>query len=487
MQIKKRIAVVAASILAVGAAAGLASCGSSNFDGILIWGPEEHEEVYLNAIEQYKADHPDFKVEVRFAAQGDAGANDNVGKDVESAGSIVTFPNDQLISLKRMGALSKLTDASVTWAKENNVLASVEAGKIGDGYYAYPISADNGFVFIFNRDAFKDTSVWDASRDGLKEGYTFRDLYKALDERGAQAGHEKWANGKVIWPSGSAWYESGVFFATGGDYAVEYDEKGVQTKATCNFGYNLNSDGSKDYSHGLDAIRAMMNTMTEEDGSVSKHFTYTDDTDPAYNDYVDDHIGNGSKANDEPLAGVVSWNNSKPKEAWGEDYDVEILPTLVAESKLLGGDGTRYTWRSFSGFKLMGVNPFSAFARKAPENIVILHELAQYLAGKDVSIKRYEKSNLGPSNLEAQEDERVKADKFLNALNEQYSLKDASGNNIGFRVQDSTPANFWTPIANFGKGVYEAVADGKTGGFNNLTNAQRMLNQLQFDIEASAD
>lgn len=483
---KKRLSFVCAAVLAAGATAALSSCGDSQFDGILIWGPEEHEQLYMEAINEYKAAHPDFKTEVRFAAQGDAGANDNVGKDVESAGSIITFPNDQLISLKRYGALSKLTDASVTWAKENNVEASVEAGKIGDGYYAYPISADNGFVFLFNRDAFKDTSVWDATKNGLKEGYTFRDLFAALDERGAQAGHEKWANGKVIWPSGSAWYESGVFFATGGDYAVEYDEKGVQKSATCNFGYNM-VDGQKDFSHGLDAIRCMMNTMTNEDGSFNSHFTYTDDTDPAYNDYVSDHIGNGSKAEEEPLAGVISWNNSAPREAWGEDYDVEILPTLVAESKLLGGDGTRYTWRSFSGFKLMGVNPFSAFARKAPDNIVILHELAQYLAGKDVSLKRYAATQLGPSNLEAQQDEAVKADKFLNALNRQYNLVDKDGKNIGFRVQDSTPANFWTPIANFGKGVYEAVHDGKTGSFNNITNAQRQLNQLQFDIEASAD
>lgn len=484
--VKKHLLKAVAAVALAGATISLASC-NSGFNGILIWGPEEHEELYKEAIAAYKADHPELKVDVRFAAQGDAGANDNVGKDVESAGSIVTFPNDQLISLKRMGALSKLTDSSVQWAKANNVEASVEAGKIGDGYYAYPISADNGFVFLFNRDAFKDTSVWDSTKDGLKEGYTFRDLYAALDERGAQAGHEKWANGKVIWPMGSAWYESGVFFATGGDYAVEYNEKGEQIKATCNFGYKMNGT-EKDYTNGLDAVRCMMNSITNEDGTVSSHFTYTDDSDPAYNDYVSDHIGNGSKAADEPLAGVVSWNNSAPREAWGEDYDVEVLPRLVANCKILGGsDDNVYTWRSFSGFKLMGVNPYCAFARKAPENIQILHELAQYLSGKEVSLKRYEATNLGPSNLEAQEDDAVKADKFLNALNEQYNLTDASGNNIGFRVQDSTPSNFWTPIANFGKAVYEAVKNGKTGSFDNINNAKRQLNQLQFDIEASAD
>jgi len=484
---KKRLGIVCAAVMVAGAATALCSCGSGGFDGILIWGPEEHSGVYTAAIEAYKKDHPDFKTEVRFAALGDAGANGNVEKDVESAGSIITFPNDQLISLKRMGALSKLTEDSANWIKQNNVVASCEAGKIGEGYYAYPISADNGFVLLFNKDAFKDTAVWDAEKQTFKEGYTFRDLYAALDERGAQPGHEKWANGKVIWPEGSAWYESGAFFATGGDYSVEYDEKGVQLKATCNFGYNTLPDGTKDFSHGLDTVRAIMNTMTNEDGTINKHFAYTDDTDPAYNDYVSDHVGNGSKAAEEPLAGVVSWNNSVPRDAWGEDYDCAILPTLVAESKLLGGEGTRYTWRSFSGFKLIGVNPFSAFARKNADNIVILHELARYLSGKDVSLMRYAASKLGPSNLEAQKDPEVQTDKFLNALNKQYSLVDDKGNPIGFRVQDSTPANFWTPIANFGKGIYQACAEGKTGAFNNIKNTERQLAQLQYDIEASAD
>lgn len=484
--VKKHLLIACASVLLASTALSLASCGSSEFDGILIWGPKEHEQLYLDAIAAYKADHPDFDVEVRFAAQGDAGANDNVGKDVESAGSIITFPNDQLISLKRYGALSKLTDSDVAWAKANNVEASVEAGKIGDGYYAYPISADNGFVFIYNRDAFKDTSVWDSTKNTLKEGYTFRDLYKALDERGAQTDHEAWAGGKVIWPAGSAWYESGVFFATGGDYSVEYDEKGVQISAKCDFGYKLEG-GVENYDNGLDALRCMMNSMTNEDGTVSPHFTYTDDSDPAYNDYVSDHIGKGSKAATEPLAGVVSWNNSAPREAWGDNYDVAILPKLVADCKLLGGSSDKvYTWRSFSGFKLMGVNPFCAFARKDPNNVEILHELAQYLSGKDVSLKRYEATNLGPSNLEAQEDEAVKNDKFLKALNQQYSLTDASGKNIGFRVQDSTPANFWTPIANVGKAVFEALG-GKTGSYNNVNNAKRCLKQLQADIEKSAD
>lgn len=480
MQLKRRMALACSTIVAIGTLMGVTSCGA--FDGILIWGPKEHEEVYLEAIEEYKASHPDFKEEIRFAAQGDAGANDNVSKDVESAGSIITFPNDQLISLKRMGALSKLTDASATWAYENHVTASVDAGKIGDSIYAYPISADNGFQFIYNKEAFVGTSVWDTANDTLKAGYTFRDLYAALDEKGGI-----YNNAKVIWPIGSAWYECGVFFATGGDYEVVYDEKGNQQSAKCWFGYTTDNNGAQDYTVGLEAISCMMNSMTNEDGTKNSHFVYTEDSDPAYNDYVDAHVGNGEKAEAEPLVGIVSWNNSKLREAWGDNYRVATLPTLVSDCKLLGGNKQRYTWRSFSGFKLMGVNPFCAYARKAEENIVILHEIAQYLSSKDVSLKRYNATGLGPSNKEAQLNEEVSQDRFLNSLNNQYNLKDGNNNLIGFRVQDSTPSNFWTPIANLGKAVYQAAADGAIGSFNNVTKAKQTLEQLQYDIESSAD
>ena len=163
--------------------AAVSSCGSGKFEGVMIWGPVEHQELYLNAVAQFKKDNPDFTAEVQYGSQGDAGAYANLAVDPESGGSIFTFPNDQLINIRRIGAIAKLPAANATWIKENNVLPACEAGKIGDDYYSYPISADNGFVFVYNKDAFVDTAVWDSAADSLKEGYTFRDLYSALDER----------------------------------------------------------------------------------------------------------------------------------------------------------------------------------------------------------------------------------------------------------------------------------------------------------------
>lgn len=471
-------------------ATALASCGG-NEEVVTIWGPEEHETVYLEAMAKFKEDHPDFKATIKFAALGDAGANGNISKDVETAAEIYTFPNDQLIDLRSMGALGKLPSASVEKIKKEHYLPAVESGKFGDDYYAYPLTADNGFVFIFNRAAFKDTSVWDATKDnnrgGLKAGYTFRDLYKALDEKGAE--DPKWKNSICIWPSGTAWYQCGIYFATGGDYNVTFDDAGTQIKSECNFAWEYKKDSSGnptdeiDYTKGIEAVRCMVNSITDETGKISDHFVFADDN--TYNSIANNNSlpAEFTKEGGKPLAGIVCWNNGNLLTNWGDDYDCEVLPTLVSDTVQYGGTGNRYTWRSFSGFKLMGVNPFSAFARKSEQNLLLLHEIAQYLTGYDASIARFDASSAGPSNLQAREADEIKTNRFMVKLTEQLNLTDNQGNNIGYRTQDCVPQNFWTPIATLGNGVYNYIANGQNpSSFKNVTALELQLYNMQKSI-----
>ena len=223
----------------------------------------------------------------------------------------------------------------------------------------------------------------------------------------------------------------------------------------------------------------MLNSYTNEDGSISKHFMYSDDQTPAYNDLVTQYIAN----KDKPLAGIVSWNNGAVfGENWGDNYRAAVLPTLESKTAQLGGTGKEYTWKTFGGYKLMGINPYSAFARKDPENLNILRELAQFLTGYKASMDRFNATGLGPSNLEAQQDEKVQESPFLSALAEQYALTDAEGNNIGYRVQDSTPTNFWDPIAAFGKNLYEKTRAGADDGYGSEESIKKTLETLQSDI-----
>ena len=59
------------------------------------------------------------------------------------------------------------------------------------------------------------------------------------------------------------------------------------------------------------------------------------------------------------------------------------------------------------------------------------------------------------------------------------------GNGLGFRVQDSVPANYWTPIQNFGANLYVEYEAGKLDAFS-AGKLKRTLATLQYDIEAAA-
>lgn len=384
-----------------------------------------------------------------------------------------------LINLKRIGALSKLNAEQTAWIKDNHVTAAVEAGKIGGDYYAYPVSADNGYFMYLNKEAFEGTNVWDATSDNLKAGYTFQDLYAALDQKGG-----KWANGKVTWAIGDAWYVSGAFFGAGTDYSVTYNDKGEQTEAKCNFGYDV-VDGKEDYTKGLEAVEAIKSTFMNADGSINKHFLYSDGGTEPLNDNITKYLN----SEETPLAAAVcgTWKSSEIKgglldttgqpinKGWGENARATVLP-------ILEGAKDDYLFKTFAGFKLMAVNPYSNFAQQSEEHVAALHTLAKYLSDDYVSMERFASTALGPSNIKAQKNEEVAIDYALTALNEQYALD----NNNGFRVQESVPANYWTPLEVFGKGLYNAMKDGTKGAFDTEANIKRTLKQLQFDIESAA-
>ena len=245
MKKNKLLMAFAAAAIGVGTAASLTSCGS--FEGILFWGPSEHEALYKALWNEFVEANPEYAdIEFQYGTNGDAGAYDALAVDVQSGASIYTFANDQLANIVRIGGAAALPDADAKWIEENHTQAANDAGKIDGKYYGYPVSADNGYVFCYNKDAFEGTSVWDKETDNLKAGYTLRDLYAALDEKGLdeETGYD-WSNGLVLWACGSAWYESGVFFGTGGDYSIKFDSEGKQESAECWFGYTEDESGNK--------------------------------------------------------------------------------------------------------------------------------------------------------------------------------------------------------------------------------------------------
>ena len=566
---KKIVCVVIALLMIAGVVSVLAACNKGKV--ILVWGPDDHASIYMKYLNQFAEEHKDELAGYSFeyAGSGDAGAYDAMAIDARSGAGVYTFANDQTANLRNLGALAVVNDGTalgdnLTWSMQNNSAAAVESTKLSDGKsYAYPLQADNGYYMYYNKSAFKNTSVWDPNKENvdgtkgdLKDGYTFRDLYEALRENKGSTTYDAevkildyidkdgkriykdetekktvtvtWSNGVVTWPMGDSWYGSGVFFAVGGDYNVAYDAKGKQTHADAWFAYTL-PEGvtgyrNGDYQIGKNAVQCFINSITETDGKLSTNYLYSDGNSAPLNDYITYY----TDFNDEqhwgatPLAACVcgTWKAKELQLAWGEDYAATVLPTLENDA------GQRFTMKNFAGYKNMGVNPQCGFVTSAPESekmgrLKLLHKLAQYLCGTQISIERYQSTGAGPANLEALRDPKIAADAALLALNAQYNRVcvyptgydgyeyafdatensdgtisytrklvhkvggDPVGNGKGFRTQDSVPANYWTPIQNFGNVLFNEVKAGKlvTLGEDKL---QQTLAQLQSDIQAAA-
>ncbi len=118
-------------------------------------------------------------------------------------------------------------------------------------------------------------------------------------------------------------------------------------------------------------------------------------------------------------AGIVVtgiWNANTAVKTLGENFGVADLPSFTV-------DGDTYHLASFSGNKLMGVKPQSDAAKLA-----MLHKLAQYLTNAECQLDRYNEFQWGPSNLEAQGNDDVKANVSLAALAEQNKYAQPQGN-----------------------------------------------------------
>lgn len=97
---------------------------------------------------------------------------------------------------------------------------------------------------------------------------------------------------------------------------------------------------------------------------------------------------------------------------------------------------------SYSGYKLIGVNPYSA-------NIGWSMLLAEFLTNEAAQTARFEARGLGPANTAAAASDAVQADPAISALAAQAAY--ATPQRVG--------GNFWAPAETLG----QILADGSAG------------------------
>ena len=410
------------SLFAIGlmTVAGAASC-SSKAD-LTVWAPQEHQELYKQFIEDFKAANPeyaDMKIEMGVSSESDAYTN--VSKAPQDAADVYSFANDQLYNLIKVGGLSEIGGTYRTEVEKNNSEGIVKAGMQGDKLYAFPISSDNGYFLYYDKTVVTD----------YDETTTFADVGEQCEAKGK--------NFSVT--VGDAWYCYGVFSGFGAKYEVEYNDAGEETKITCDY------DGEK----GMKAAE-FINSL-----ALTDNFQYLDGGNSGDQALVlNTYIGNADTC--KTLGAFVggTWLFDHVAKAWGEEnVGCTYLP-------LMDANDPNSRMRSFIGGKMVGVNNFA-------ENKELAYDFAAFISNYDCQMARFEKLGMGPSNLKALEQQSVKENVALSGLAAQV--------NMAGDAQLNVPSTFWSAVQNFGT----AVGYQNKGGMT-TEQLQSELDKLKEDI-----
>lgn len=291
--------------------------------------------------------------------------------DVEAGADIYCFAQDQFARLVQGGALSKLGVAAGAEVKANNDAGTVAAATSGSDLYAYPLTSDNGYFMYYDKSVI-------TNEDHLKDVAA---LVADCEAAGKNFSMEFETSG---------WYLASWFFGM--------DEEGNRL---CNSEWTTDDEGK---------FTAVRDTFNSDNGVIaakgaqqlvkSANFISSSAT--------------GDLSADPASAILVSgtWAYSDVQKVLGDNMGVAELPCFTV-------GGKKYHMGSYSGCKLMGVKP-----TEDPERSAIMHKLARFLTNEECQLERFNSKGWGPSNLNAQASDAVKANPALVALGKQnnYSI-----------------------------------------------------------------
>ena len=319
MKKKRVLALIMAGLMTGGLMTG---CGSSGGDepaaddggdaevqevDLLVWGPQEdqaalegYDEGILKAMcEAFDEAHPEWEINFEYGVCGEGDARDQVTKDVEEAGDVYFFANDQIPTLADSGALAKLGGDTEQWVKDNNEQTMVQSVTYNDGIYGVPFTSNTWFMY------------YDKSK------YT-EDEVKSLDTMMAKDLGEGVYN--FAFPMDNSWYIEAFYFGAG---CIIFGD-GTDASAGCDF----NSDAGKAATQYMVELAANPKYSNEKDGSSLALF-------------AEGKLGAYCSG---------SWDAAAIREALGENFGAVKLPTV----NINGQEGQM---RSFAGSKAIGVNP----------------------------------------------------------------------------------------------------------------------------------
>ncbi len=366
-----------------------ASAETANWGDVTLtmWGAEEDQTMLREMADAFIEENKDKgNITIEIGACSEASAKDNVLLDPTAAADVFAFADDQLNELVAAGALQEV-QLNADDVKSRNLAGSVEAATLNGKLYAYPMTADNGYFLYY------DSSVISAEDAQTVDGIL-----------AAAAAAGKTFNMSI----NDAWYIYSFFAGAGLNATLAED--GVNT--VCNW----------NEAPGADVAQAIMDIAA----------------DPAFRNAADADIVSGIKDGSVCAAISGTWNASTAQEVWGENYAATKLPSYTL-------NGEQVQMSSFSGYKLVGVNPHSS-------NVGVAMLLADYITNEANQAKRFADRNLGPSNINVSNSADVQNAPAIAALAMQSEFSDLQ--RVG--------ANYWDPAASLGQILVSGDTQGKT-------------------------
>ena len=215
------------------------------------------------------------------------------------------------------------------------------------------------------------------------------------------------AGKNVYFEINSGWYQTAFFFGAGCTLTYGTNDEGAIISMDCDYASE----------NGLKALKSMIKLAQS----------------PI-------HVNGSSASNATNLGAIVdgTWDAVAVQGILGENYAAVKLPTI--DGYQLGG---------FGGFKMLGVKP-----QDNEDKLAACDALALYLTSEEVQTARFDAVGWGPSNLNAQQSEAVKADVALSALASQLQYC------IG---QGQYPGEYWSLATALGDDIladkYDAYTD----------------------------
>ena len=336
-------------------AAGAGSELAGTYD-VTIWAPDAAVDLTKSQVEAFNSSNEmGIVINATVEPVSEADAASNMILDVSAGADLYFFAQDQLSRLIQANALIKLGQAAATFVKDNNTAGSVLAAQAGEDYYAYPLTADNGYFMYYDKSVVPEEDV---------------DSLEAIIADCEAAGKN------ISYELENAWYNAGFFFGVGCHSDWITDDQG-------NF-IAIDDDFNSD--KGLIAAKGIQMVVTS----------------PSYVNSSTADFASGSA-----VVVTGTWNYATILEQLGENFGVADLPSFTV-------DGTEYHIGSYSGCKLLGVKPQEDAVKGAA-----LNQLAQYLTNAECQIQRTEEFGWGPANKEAVQADVVTSNPALVALAEQ--------------------------------------------------------------------